>query len=455
MVNLFTKGNILMLDNRFIEPDSGKNYAIDLSDNYQTSPPDAVFIGNSFTRTKKVYLVTDGRFIDLQNKTGVPYAPIAEPGPKPFAVTPDYPVFELDPRMNAAGIQKLINHADSTGKPAILHFRYGNYSINQTIVIPAGSPLILCGDGLSSILTWSGAAGGTLIRMESPARCSFQNLHLLGSSRADGIRVEDCDLPGNSIYGNEVMLYRGLKTNLLVNGISKTAIRFDDFQHNYCDTGTSVKLIGTDDPKASLLRVFGGESSNKGNSYGLYRNARLLLYDTWYENPLTLPFMKLRGKGEFVLNGGKIASNNGSHDRFIDIDSFSGKVTLSEIIFYDPKKTLYFNDRIGSASFLAIGNLNWADSTNGFFDLHSKKTQFSTINNRQNTGRGSYRIPNLGNSSSQFVLSMIQTIRQTRVSDHTPTPGKNNSHLTLDRLMIEGCINNLIIEKTGASQSDL
>ena len=99
---------------------------------------------------------------------------------------------------------------------------------------------------------WSGfnfkllrGVGGFLIRVETHACCNFQKLHLIGSSRTDGIRIEDYDLPGNYTYGDELMLYYGLNTNLLVNGFSKTAIRFDDFQHNYCDSGTSVKLIGT------------------------------------------------------------------------------------------------------------------------------------------------------------------------------------------------------------------
>jgi len=64
---------------------------------------------------------------------------------------------------------------------------------------------------------------------------------------------------------------------------------------------------------------------------------------------------------------------------FIDIDSFSGKITLSEIIFGSPKKTLHFNDRYGNASLLALGNLNWSDSTNHFFDVHSKGNSFCHV----------------------------------------------------------------------------
>ena len=445
---LFTKGNVLFMDNTFITADSGKDYVIDNSDDYQTPGADLTVIGNVFKAKQKTYRTPGGRAIAIDNKMVADLKATPNLDPKPFAQPANYPVVEVNNRMTVDEIQLMIDKAATTKKKTVIHFNYGSYNIPKTLHIAANAELILLGDGLASVLNWLGNANGTIIEIDAPAKARLQNLYLNGNLKADCIKINDDDKNGNSIYGDEVMLYHGVETNLLVNGFSKTDFRFDDFQHNYCNTGTSIKLIGANDNNASLLKIFGGESSNDGNSYSLSKGSRILLFDVWYENSNISRFIKLRDKGEFILNGGKIANVNQSRAPFIDIDSFSGKITLSEIIFNQPKKTLHFNDRYGSASLLALGNLSWTDSTNVFFDNQSKNKNFAMINNRQNTGKGSYPLANLGDTSNSFILKMLATMRQTRVSEKPKTADKTNSHLVLQRLMIESGINNLRIERS-------
>jgi len=449
MAYLFTKGNVMFLDNTFIVPDSGKNFVISHSDKYQTPPPDLTMVGNTFTvKQKSYYLDSGGRAINIDNRTGiVATKKLPLIAPVPFARAANYPVLEVNNKMNSDEIQSVIDKAASQKTKTLIHFSYGKYNIQKTLKIPGNAEIILIGDGLSSILTWTGNANEAMIEISSPAKATLQNLYLNGMKKSDCILIRDNDVLGNSIYGDELMLYHGVQANLLVNGFSNTDFRFDNFQHNYCDTGTSIKMIGTGNKNASILRVFGGESSNGGNSYSVSKGGRILLFDTWYENGSTSRFLTLRDNGEFVLNGGKIANTNPAQVPFIDIDSFSGKITLSEIIFGSPKKTLHFNDRYGNASLLALGNLNWSDSTNHFFDVHSKGNSFAMLNNRQNTGKGSYPLQNMGDTSNNFILKMLSTIRQTHVSEKPAAQSKNSSHFTMQRLMVESGINNVRIER--------
>lgn len=448
MVSLFTKGNVLLLDNTFIVPDSGKNYVVDISDGYRTPPADFTLIGNIFTRTQKTYAPSGGRMICIDNKT------VAHPNknmviaPVPFAKLASYPVLEVNNKMSPDEIQSDIDKAVSQKTKIVIHFNYGNYNISKTLRIPGNTEIILFGDGLSSILSWAGDAGGPIIEINSPARATLQNLHLNGKNKSDCIVINDNDATGNRVFGDQLMLYHGVQANLFVNSFSKTDFRFDNFQHNYCNAGTSIKLIGTGDRNASVLKVFGGESSNTGNSYSIAKDARILLYDTWYENGLTSRFLTLRDRGEFILNGGKIANTNAALEPFIDIDSFSGKVILCEVIFNNAKKKIHFNDRYGKASILALGNLNWNDSTNNFFDVHAKPNNYAMMNNRQNTGKGSCPLLNFGDTSNSFITKMLSTIRQTHVSEKPVAKNKNNSNFIMRRMMVESGINNLRIERS-------
>ncbi len=264
---LFTKGNVLFLDNTFILPDSATNYAIDISDPYITPPSDITLIGNSFSVKQKMYLNTNGRTINIANRTGIAALKnLPSIAPVPFAKQPNYPNLEVNSKMTTEQIQSTIDQAASQKTKTLIHFSYGNYNISKKLSIPGSADIILFGDGLSSILNWSGDGNSTLIEIGSPAKATLQNLYLNGNSKADCILIYDSDKPGNSIYGDELLLYHGVQTNLLVNRFSNTDFRFDNFQHNYCSAGTSIKLVGTGDRNGSVLKVFGGESSNIGNS---------------------------------------------------------------------------------------------------------------------------------------------------------------------------------------------
>ena len=61
-------------------------------------------------------------------------------------------------KMNRDEIQSVIDKAASQKTKTLIHFSYGKYNIQKTLKIPGNAEIILIGDGLSSILTWTGNA---------------------------------------------------------------------------------------------------------------------------------------------------------------------------------------------------------------------------------------------------------------------------------------------------------
>ena len=80
-------------------------------------------------------------------------------------------MFEIAPGANSAGIQQAIDQAATlSGQRPVVHLPKGSYSIGTTLSVPANADLQIVGDGRNSQLNWSGAAGGTILRMNGPSR---------------------------------------------------------------------------------------------------------------------------------------------------------------------------------------------------------------------------------------------------------------------------------------------
>ncbi len=449
MTYLFTKGNVLFLDNTFVSPDEEKNYIIQQQDSWDNSPSDLIMIGNQFTATKQIVQTdTNDRVIDIDSKYGIKAPALPSLDPKPFAPLIKYPVYEITNTMTVSAIQAIINSAALKNKKAILHFKYGNYNITGSLQIPSAAPLIINGDGLQSILNWKDTSNKPVIQIASPAKCTIRNIKIFGANKADGILMYDNDKSGNSIYADQLLTYHGVNTNIFINGFENTSFRFEDLQHNYCTGGTSIEVIGRSKPTATIFKIFGGESAGNNNSYSVDKNGRILIYDTWYEDGSKAQFLSLKNSGEFILNGGKIANTNSVKAPFITIDSFSGKIVLAQIIFNNiASKTIHFSDQAGKAQFLCLGNLSWNDPTANMYDMNASGQNYALINNRYNIGKGSFTIGNAGQyGNATFIKNMLSTIRATSVLPDNNVV--NAAHLIMNRVMIENGINDFRVERT-------
>ncbi|UAY51500.1 right-handed parallel beta-helix repeat-containing protein [Ferruginibacter albus] len=445
MVDMYTKGNVLFLDNTFITPDSNKNFVIHYEDAYKNTLPDLTMIGNSFTAKQKIIKQTTRSFIDIDNKYGVPVPKQIKPLPKAFAPLIKYKLYEVNNTMNADAIQAIINKA-SKNATALIHFKYGVYNISKTLTISENSSVLFCGDGFSTILKWMGDSGKAVIQVNNARQAIIKNVKVSCSKKADGILVYDNNKTGNTIYANELLTYAAIRSNLLINNITNTDLRFENLQHNYCNA-VSVQMSGSASQYSSLLKIFGAASINNKYSYQVNDNKKMLVYDQWFENGGGTNFITLKDKGEFYMNGAKIAAASKEKLPVIAIDSFSGKAVIAEAIYNTPNKTTSFNNPSGKAKMLLLGTLSWTDSTNNFYKLISDTVDYGILNCRYNVGPGSIPLPDQGNKSNTFIKEMLSTIRSTLVSAK-PAYIKLASHFTIDRVFIENGINNLHVEKT-------
>ena len=92
-------------------------------------------------------------------------------------------VFEVEPGADAATIQAAIDAAAALkkGQRPVVHLPKGVYKIAKTLVIPAGTDLQIIGDGANesaTALTWTGAKGEFLMRVEGPGEASLSDFFL-------------------------------------------------------------------------------------------------------------------------------------------------------------------------------------------------------------------------------------------------------------------------------------
>ena len=157
-------------------------------------------------------------------------------------------IFEVAPGSTAAQIQAAINNAAASGTTRpVVHIQPGSYSINMTLVLPAGSDMQIIGDGSYSQLNAAAAlAGSPVMRLLGPSKAILRDFVVNGDANtADGIEVDNADQPGSRVFMEQAIL-GGSHTNLFVDGLDYTNVELHDFNHVYdATTGmTSVNVRG-------------------------------------------------------------------------------------------------------------------------------------------------------------------------------------------------------------------
>ena len=117
-------------------------------------------------------------------------------------------VFEVEPGCDAATIQAAIDAAAAlkTGQRPVVHLPKGVYKIAKTLVVPAGTDLQIIGDGANesaTALTWTGAKGEFLMRVEGPGEASLRDFFISNNS-GNGIVFENCDREGGCFHADRL-----------------------------------------------------------------------------------------------------------------------------------------------------------------------------------------------------------------------------------------------------------
>lgn len=302
---------------------------------------DLIVIGNRWTAEKP--LDVRGRLTE-QDNTVVKADTIQDvkPVPVPFATSANRPVIEVAVGADAAAIQVAIDQAVALkGKRPVVHLPKGNYTINKTLVIPAGSDLQLVGDGPEYATQLAGTGVEPVISVRGPSHATFRNFLLNAGNGAIGILVENADQSSGRVFGEQLNT-SGYDYGFVSDGLKQTTVELRDAGHN------GMKVVGGGPGTKAWVKLFAGASTRDRSKkagihlYDVQNEGRLLVRDIWYEGD-AWSLMNLTGSGEFAYHAGFVAPGDPNHlDSTIDwekdlrhsvaalqFDGFKGKLAFT------------------------------------------------------------------------------------------------------------------------------
>jgi hypothetical protein len=320
-----------------------------------------VSMGNTFTVQNPIHGQRSPRTVDDKI---VDYASIRAKLPSAPAAPPrrDRVVIEMRAGSHAEAIQKAIDTVTKQqGQRPVVHLPAGTYAIDRTLVIPAGSDVQLVGDGVATILQWTGEENGCVLRTPGPARATLRDLTINGNKAAMGLVAENCDQVGARILMDQVNVGGGREVGLLIDRLQHADVSILNFNHS--DQVLGVKVVGaaataTNDSSSGRAVVFCGSSSNNELSYEVVNGGRLLVRDTWYETGQFPRFLRAEGAGEFTLHGANVATVYREHVPMIEVNDFHGKLSFLNTIFgtKNTQVNIHGDGQGTKAVFIALGN---------------------------------------------------------------------------------------------------
>jgi hypothetical protein len=430
-------------------------------------PVSLTALGNTFTvaypfEVRGKFWEADTRVIDAKR---LKFAEPVLPGVLPRRTER---VFEVTAGGDGAAIQAAIDAAaqfaaQQKGRRPIVHLPMGTYAIANTLTMPANQQIQLVGDGYyqwpdggkGTILRWSGTdATGAVLRCKGPSKVLIRDLGIIGppaqnrgtagppvAQLAAGIVVENADQLGGRVYLQECDINAYYGVGLLAAGIDKTrvqAIAHEGGGYDY-NWRRDWDRVAADDPMMPYpaVRVIGSPQAKAGKAitgqvelygcncatYDVRDGGSLLVRDQWCENN-NLPFhMFLTGNGRLTLDTCKEAlflhpslKDVGAAYRFKD---FTGSFTLLNVggETYGNPLMSFAGDCTG-ARILGLGNCGdggpaWLPDT--------AKTAGAKLGLLQPRGQLP-NLPNVGDTSPDYIQTMLQQTRDARLAPITATP---------------------------------
>ena len=317
---------------------------------------DVASIGNTFSVASAVQ--SSGRLLSIDDRT-VDAATLAPTEP---TLPPPWPnlrrrVFDVAPGADAAAIQQAIDRAAAApdARP-VVHLPAGIYDVARTIVVPAGDVQI-AGDGFATVLRWTGAGTGPVVRIDGPSQAALRELRVDGGGRADGVVLAGMDRPGARIYMQGVQLRGGGVASLHVDGVDHAYLQLEDFGQAAAPEGRAVVVTGGPERRAGRatdggVSIFSGASSRSRLSLDISDGGKVLVRDVWYESAESPGYARIHGRATFTADGLRVASPPGQATPAFDIQGLDGDVAII---------ATHFDDRIGvsgdgrAARVLALG----------------------------------------------------------------------------------------------------
>jgi len=309
-------------------------------------------------------------------------------------------VYEVPANATARAIQAIIDlAAQSTADNPIVHFARGTYLINTTIVLPAQRRLQLVGDGMTSLIQWTGASSGIMFQLDGPSLVTVRDLQLIAytpSARAFSMPHADQAQGRIFVMGSSMGPLNGY--NLPNTQIS--------MQSNAEVAGLKLSGVG------SLVSV-----GNGGLGPSTITNSRALVSELWYEGNASDLIRVYSGDFTYMTGHMSPASHAGTFDPAqppVSLESLDGKATFISFSFDNADKTLgtalQVKDETANTKALFLGASTRA---NNYFKRTGTGGDVGLVMSRYalTTTSAPLQLSNVGRSDADFIRSQLASAR--------------------------------------------
>ena len=436
-------GPLLFIDNTIVSRPTAAGPALAMTNDIPWGA-DLVAVGNNFTVEKP--MVCKGRFRELDTKVTPTLPTPPEPALPGTAPNLHRPLVELAKGCSGADIQAAINQAGKwRGKHPVIHLPASEYKIDQTLVIPAGLDVQLVGDGYiyTTRLNWAGPAGGTVVRMEGPARATLRDLHVASGGHAEGVVIAGCDKAGGRVFGEQISTEGNLGVGLLADGLDRCNVEFHDYYHSGA-TDCSVRVSGgprraAGQATGGRVALLGGGSSNNAWTYDVQKGGYLISRDMWYETNKQIGFVKLSDSGTFTFHAGIIALPADPAVPAVQLNNFRGQATFlsTELASVDGNPVIMKVSGEGKETrMLVLGACSRRSDEYLFND--SPNAQVALTSCRHSDAKGTEAIDNVGPQEDQFLRDMLAQARKEQPTAINDLPG-GTPDARLYRVFVSDC----------------
>jgi hypothetical protein len=399
---------------------------------------DQTFVGNTYTTKDPVR--TNGRFRRIDERildrgkieSKLPVLPA-------IPVRTHRPIIEVPAGADDRSIQSAIQQSYRLkGQKPVVHLPKGEYHLRQTITIPAGSDVVLIGDGAAetaTVLHWMGEEGGVTLRIQGPRRAFISDL-VIDAGRSTGILIENLDEAKAVVSGNQLNVtgkadQEKPQAGLFVNGAGNIPIEMVAMQGGGDQAWVNVR-------GATHVGIFTGATSTSDVQYRVEQGGKLVVRSVYHEVSSNSPQgILLDDSGTLSIDATRFSYQTSAERPLIKADGFKGAFALLTSMLVpansqEPARIEIAGD--GSATrLLCMNTLFWqngrAFSSDAVFEHRAKPlAQAGLLLSNQNIlpvgarSRDGYAIlENRGETEDQFVLELLKPLRESRIATFPDT----------------------------------
>jgi hypothetical protein len=336
---------------------------------------DQTLFGNLYSKTNAVE--EHGRFRRAAERVvGPDEIPGTLPTLPPTPPRRETSAIEVPVGADAETIQRVIDQATRlAGKRPVVHLPMGNYSVTQTLVIPAGCDLQLVGDSAGETgtrLNWTGPETGIVLRIRGPSHATLRDFYV-NAGRARALLIEDCDQPQGRIFAEQLNVSGPSAaggTNsaaLRINGLEQTGVLLRALQGSG-NAGHWVEALGGPNAERATnqVSIFTGATGSAAGQYEVRRGGHLVVRSVYHERSSdSLNGLHLADRGTLSIDATRFSYATSPSSPTIAADNFRGLFTLATCMLLpvETKASCRFELRgDGSgASVLALNDQFWIE----------------------------------------------------------------------------------------------